>query len=341
MHETGPDNWLTEQELRTATGISRHSLVRLRQRGLFPKPTRVFGGRGTGSASYYPPVAVSMIRRFYELRRETRNIDECLWRLWLDGFPIDICKWADECLAPLQTALASVGNIEDLKKTIIERSSSTRPTRTDPRRAIYSRLRMKEDISLLQWGVDVMAGLAPAKSLHDPASPAFNALKMAGGLSEDAERPDYELLVEGFSLARLRDILAGAGTAEMEQSWRDWKFIAEMAEASEAVDWHATRKTLNLQRTSSAQPPAPADFLFALWRNFYARAVLLPFLISVRRSPDHSHKLSEILAVARWALAQLPGRTPDQGGAAAAENRPPAAAQIPLDAPAGTEERHQ
>jgi hypothetical protein len=336
MHETGSDDLLSEEELRAATGISRHSLVRVR-RWLFLTPVRIFRGRGAGSASYYPPVAVPMIRRFYELRRETRKLDEILWRIWLDGFPVDICKWADERLAPFQSALAPVGNLEDLSKTIIERSSSTLPTRTDPRRPIYNRLRLKEEISLLLWGIHVAAGLAPAKSLYDPASPVFNALKKAGGLGGDWEPPDSELLVEGFSLARLRDILASASTAEVDQARRDWKLIAQLAEASEAIDWHATRKALNVQRTSSAQPPAPADFLFALWRNFDARAVMLPFLISVRRSPDHSHKLSEILALARWALTQFPGRTPDEGGVAAAASAP-AEAQIPPDAPPGTEE---
>jgi hypothetical protein len=110
--------------------------------------------------------------------------------------------------------------------------------------------------------------------------------------------------------------------------------------ASKAVDWHATRKALKVQRTSSAQPPAPADFLFALCRNFPARAVLLPFLIFVRRSPDHPHKLSEILAVARWALAQFPGRIPDEASVAPAENEP-AEAQIPSDAPAAAVEPGQ
>ena len=68
-----------------------------------------------------------------------------------------------------------------------------------------------------------------------------------------------------------------------------------------------------MQRTSSAQPPAPVDFFLKQWRDFAARAVILPFLIYIRRLPDYSHKLSEILAVAGSALQVFPQRKPGKG----------------------------
>jgi hypothetical protein len=47
---------------------------------------------------------------------------------------------------------------------------------------------------------------------------------------------------------------------------------------------------------------AASRLFVAQWRKFDVRAgVVLPFLISIRRSPDHWHKLSEILAVAAQA----------------------------------------
>jgi hypothetical protein len=64
----------------------------------------------------------------------------------------------------------------------------------------------------------------------------------------------------------MRDVLHEATPAEMEQARRDCKVIAELAEASMAIDWHAVRKALNVRRTSSAQPPAPIDFFLKQWR---------------------------------------------------------------------------
>jgi len=140
-------------------------------------------------------------------------------------------------------------------------------------------------------------------------------LKRATGLGENWEPPDQELLVESFSLRRMRDVLREASPEEMEQARRDWKAIAALAAASKAIDWHAVRKALNVQRTSSVQPPAPIDWLLAGWRNFNVRAAILTFLISVRRLPDLSHKLSEILAVADCALQQFPRRISDKSTA--------------------------
>ena len=219
-------------------------------------------------------------------------------------------------LARLEKPLSAIRSLDDEKllKTI-NAISATTPTRTSARRPIYNRLRPKQEISLNLWAIAVAAGLAPAKSLYDPASTPFDALKRAGGLSGNWEPPDPELLVESFSLRRMRDVLREASPEEMEQARRDWKAIAALAAASKAIDWHAVRKALNVQRTSSAQPPAPVDFLLALWRNFNERAAILSFLIFIRRSPDHSHKLSEILAVADCALQQFPRRASDKSAA--------------------------
>jgi hypothetical protein len=138
-----------------------------------------------------------------------------------------------------------------------------------------------------------------------------------------------------LSLAHLREILRGAGTGELEQARRDCATIAQLVEASEAIDWHVTRRALDVQRTSSVQPPAPADFFLALWRDFDARALLLPGLIFFRRSPEHSHKLSEILAVAGWALARFPRRAAERSNPAGTVTEP---ATNPPDAPGETGE---
>jgi hypothetical protein len=47
-----------------------------------------------------------LIRRFSELRSETRKIDDCVWRLWIEGFPIDIREWALGRLRPPEAHIA-------------------------------------------------------------------------------------------------------------------------------------------------------------------------------------------------------------------------------------------
>ena len=304
MSEHLSGDWLTEQELCAELCINRYYLRRVR-RWLFLEPGRTFPGRG--SESRYPSVAVPMIRRFRELQHETRKIDECIWGVWLDEFPLNIGKWADRRLERLQIQLNAIqqGDDENLLRAAIDASATT-PTRTSTRRPIHNRLQRREEVSLNLWAVAVAAGLLPAKSLYDPASPSLAALNQAAGFDGKSGPPDPELRVENFSIAQMRAVLAGASNSEMEQSRRDCKKISEIVAASRGIDWHAVRKALDVQRTSSAQPPAPFEFLVSMWRNFDFRAAILFFLVWVRRSPQHSINLSEILAVAAGALELFP-----------------------------------
>jgi hypothetical protein len=317
-HATDFDNWLSEQDLRAATGISRHNLVRWRQQSLIPAPKRRFLGRSAGSASYYPPVAVPMIQRLYQLRRQNRDVDEWLWRLWIDGFPINIRSWAHTRLARAQKAVARIKNSKDLQIGMTG-VANRRATRTDPRRPIHRRLKGSNRHSLLMWAAAVAFGIEPAKSLYDPASPAFDALKKAGGLSNEPP-PDPEINPERLSLGRLREILTRANDAELEQAREDWRSISKLAEMAEAIDWHHTRTIIDARRTSSVQPPAPIDFFLSIWHDFDVRALLLPSFIDLHRSPEHSQRFSEILAFGAWALAQCPRRVqrpeagPDRAG---------------------------
>jgi hypothetical protein len=255
-----------------------------------------------------------MIRRFSEVLCKTRNADESLWTTWQEGFPdVEIGKWADARLAQFEEFLRQVASVDGKMHASVDALSKTTPTRTSARSSISSRLRLNEEFSLLRWAAAVAAGVAPAKSLYDPASPPFDALKKAAGLRGNWEPPDPELRVESFNIRWMRDVLREATSAEREQARRDCKVIAELAEATKAIDWHAVRKALNVQRTSSAQPPAPVDFFVKQWRDFAARAVILSFLIYIRRLPDYSHKLSEILAVAGSVLQVFPRRKPGKG----------------------------
>jgi len=87
-------------------------------RGWSSKPINPRLGFAIGTASYYPPIAVPMIKRLDELRQKTRNPDEWLWRLWLEDFPADILLWTDERLAAEQKKLAPIRNDRDLETVI-------------------------------------------------------------------------------------------------------------------------------------------------------------------------------------------------------------------------------
>jgi hypothetical protein len=307
MKDLASGDLISEQELRDATGIDHHTLRRVRK-WLFLEPVRKFPGHG--SVSYYPKIAVPMIGRFSELRKETRKIDDCVWRLWIEGFPIDIRKWALGRLRPFDAHLAATlnGDIEKLRQDVIA-AESAKPARTKPAYPIHGRLGPNAAYSLLHWAFDIMSGLTPAKSLYDPASSSFDAVKKAGGLtSVDWGAPDPQLSIESLSVSGLCEILRGASAEELEQARRDWAMIAQLIEASGTTDWRSVRKSLHVERTSSAQPIAPVDFLIALWHDPDARAVLLTGLIHFRRSPEHSRRISEILAMIGFALARFPRR---------------------------------
>ena len=122
--------------------------------------------------------------------------------------------------------LRKVANVDEKMDASIDAISRTTPTRTSARSSISHRLRSREEFSLLRWAAAVAAGVAPAKSLYDPASPPFDALKQAAGLRGNWEPPDPELRVESFDLRWMRDVLLEATPAEMEQARRDCKVIA-------------------------------------------------------------------------------------------------------------------
>src|SRR5437868_6351703 len=114
MDRIGEAELISEKELIAATGIDRYTFRRVR-RWLFIDFERKFPGRGSGT--YYPATARPMVQRYVELRRATRKIDECVWRLWIEGFPIDIRKWAVLRLTPFEQAIAAtIGNTEDLRE---------------------------------------------------------------------------------------------------------------------------------------------------------------------------------------------------------------------------------
>jgi hypothetical protein len=169
MPENPLADFLTEHELCAATGMNRYSLRRIR-RWLFISPHRTFSGRG-GSLTRYPRAAVPMILRFSEVLRKTRNGDQSVWTTWLEGFPVEIGKWADARFARFEESLREVASAHEKMDANIDAISRTVPTRISARSSISNRLRLREEFSLLRWAAAVAADVAPAKSLYDRLTP--------------------------------------------------------------------------------------------------------------------------------------------------------------------------
>ena len=122
--------------------MNRYSLRRIR-RWLFISPHRTFPGKG--SLTLYPRSAVPMILRFGEVLRKTRNGDQSVWTTWLEGFPVEIGKWADVRLARFEELLRKVASVDEKMDASIDAISRTMPTRTSARSSISNRFRFREE----------------------------------------------------------------------------------------------------------------------------------------------------------------------------------------------------
>lgn len=291
------DGWLTEEELLAKAEVGRFSLERLRAMGLVPKGNRQSLGRGIGTTRFlYPPIAVPMIRRAVEVRKSRPGKDGAFWGLWLDGYPIDIVRWIDGHLKPLQrkTANATRADVDT-----VSRGTAREPAkRTSLHRAIFRRLQeQKGRRHFLSWASAIGVGIEPALSLYAADSellPAFNKATGASG------PPDVDLEIEKMSVPRLRDIVAKANPDDLEQARRDCKTISDLVGLAEAVDWRRVRSRLDVPRQGvndgRSGPIEPFERLVSMWRSFDARAAVIPYLIFVRGVPGYRFELDETFA---------------------------------------------
>lgn len=296
MNEPG-DHWLSAKALMGETGVGEVTLARWRSWGLFPKGARTFHGRHKGTGAFlYPPIAAEIISVLRALPRLDRGVDAAFWALWLRGCPIDIGQWAAHRLAATQKkadkiAASDIGYVSgDAARRPASHAGELRP--------LWRHLQEQAGRRhLLNWAVAVGIGVEPAISLYTPKSRPASALGKAIGAKKV---PDPDLQVESMSFARLRDILDKSAPADLEQARSDCKTFADLISMAEAIDWQKARAALDLPRQGMAEgrrgPIAPFERLVALWRNYDARAAILPYLIFVRQLPGYQHELDERLA---------------------------------------------
>jgi hypothetical protein len=270
-----PADWFSEAQLAAASGVSdddrskfHRNLLNWRHHGLLPRcydglpvPMIHHLGVGVGNEAFHPPITLPMIRRIDELQRESRDMDEWLWRLWLDGYPVNIIEWCRRRL----TALAAAISGADEKR--LNHDATRKPAkRLDPRRLIYRLLRTQGWYALMAWTVAVAIGARSAASLFDAAS---SPLAMLTGRKDVTGAA----IVENMGLNDLLAVLNQVGETEIEKVREDCRVISRAGNVR------------NLARL----------VLTAMWRRMDTRAILLPGLIALRRSPGHQGSLIEVL----------------------------------------------
>jgi hypothetical protein len=310
MSEMHKEEWLTEKEILKATGISHFQFGRYRKAGLFTKSKRPFHGRGAGSGPYrYPPEIVGVIGWLRDHRKETPSNGARFWGLWFAGL-IDIVEWAEDRLALLQekaTALGHEGQ-ENLKRAVTE-IAKTPAKRTDPLRPVFGHLQEQRGRKLLlECTAAIGIGAEPASSFYDPSSRLKSAFEKASGAGN---APDPELDIERMSLHRLREIITHATTAELQQVRLDCETLDNLVHIAQSIDWYRVGTGINSsQGAGGVSSVAPFERLSTLWRSFDVRASLIPFLIYVRRLPEHSSNLDKVFLDRRLELEALVHRYP-------------------------------
>ncbi len=85
--------YITRDELlgitdRLRLDVSETQLVRWHKAGLLPRPTRHSLGRGQGTESRYPAVALSQVLAITWFFQQHRRLEEVRWALWCFGFGV-------------------------------------------------------------------------------------------------------------------------------------------------------------------------------------------------------------------------------------------------------------
>ncbi len=315
-----PDGWVSRDELVAATGVSDRNLLNWCAAGFVPRPMRHFlGPRGT--AAFYRAESVAMIRRLYELQRQGRDADVWLWGLWLDSadYPIDIRPWILGRLDHALKVIKAIGDdADELERHVAGALKRRRMTRNLHRRGTNtSYLR---DLTL--WAYRVAADIEQQERLGNPDSRVLDTLLQVAGLPERGfPAPDGKLGIELMSVAWLHEVIQQASPDSLEQLRRDCRAIGRLVELAASINWRAAQPAMEAairsvigglpeppsvraRKETRKRPPVPVavGFLMSLWEELDVRAILACGLIAFRQSPEHGKRLTEILALATWAL---------------------------------------
>jgi hypothetical protein len=323
-----PLGWISLDPLLAETRLSKVALndLRRRYRYIVPRPLVLPLAAGRGGAAFYPPETVAIIQRLQALRKENVDADDCLWRLWLEGHPVDIRGWAAERL----NALAN-----KFEKSYPPSGKTIRTVAVAVADESGGQIR---SVERLRDAVDVMASIAAGEpGAGQDLEGIFDVLCKAGGfpsLHGPLRARLVELLVrlaELLSLPRLTETAAKVRDEEVEQAWRDWQIITRIAATAAEADWNAVLPTIEAEiakvdgvkpappswaarkarRTRALPPPTPVKWALEEFRRPDFRAATFVMLIDARRDPGVSAIITGVLALAELISPQLPKRNPD------------------------------
>lgn len=288
---------LTDREIVAETGVSPRRLTWLRQNGLIPSPRRRSRGLHKGTLSLYPPVTVAMIRRLDGLAAEWRDADEWLWRLWLEGYPIEIGKRLAAKIgetAELFAGIDSPEKLDTLLTTARARRSRKRnfvPARESAGRIIYNRVRQPAAWhSLLYSTVAIALGIGANGDGN-----WFETVKRALKLPADWPAPQIDS--GNASVAVWQNTLMHMSRTEIERARLDCVAISNIA------DWFSELGEIR-------NAPLFLRFFHRQWNDFTFRAGIVAFLVILRRSPEISANIDTLVNALNW-LDRHAGRIAD------------------------------
>lgn len=123
----------------------------------------------------------------------------------------------------------------------------------------------------MTWALHVAMGARPPESIHDPVSPPGSAL--ARLLSTDAS------------------VISGGLAGSQIETISVPNLLAVLSEEIGVNELHKVREDCFVLSHAYKVPTMPGKILAAMWGWVSCRAVLLPGLIILHRSPDHEDSL--------------------------------------------------
>jgi hypothetical protein len=265
-----PAGYVTNEQVRAATGIGQFTLERL-QRDKLVRWERQ--NCQSGRFTIYPENTIEIVRCI----QSYKGFDNQYFALWLKGYDhIDIVPWIDRRLL---TASKKLGHptAAEISKVIAEATGKGR-LRRKPQQSIFAKTRNLAVRQLLfKWSSAISVGAIPEASLYDRSTDTSSTLaKAIGGL------PDPQLDIENMSLDRLRVLNKDASAAEREQVRQDCARLENVITIASS--------------TGSVRTSEALTSLIGFWRKPDFRAFLVPFLIHMRRQPGYDYALERFLA---------------------------------------------
>ena len=319
-----PRRWISLDRVLAESGIGKDTLNNLRQRYRYviPRPLVVPLATGRGGAAFYPPETITIIRRLQELRQEKiRDPEDCLWRLWLEGHPVDIRGWA---------AVRLDVTVNKLEKGYPPSRKGIASVAAKIARSLDGRIRSTVHLrDTVDFFASVAAGEPDAGRDLEGMSPIFDTLCKAAGFPA-LHGQLRAWIVEGpvrlaqlLSLPRLAEIAANIRDEEVEQARRDWQAITRIAASVASVDWNAVLPVFEAEiakvdgvrsappswtarkarRTRALPPPALVKMMLKDLHDFDIRAKAFFILIGARSDPEISDVITWVLALAELMLA--------------------------------------